>query len=112
MRTVISIPGSEWEEALELVDLIDPDESPELGQVRLRCVQQRRRWTTTDRCFAAALEGGPDTVDLDVGLPPALIEFAVVASRFSGEAQLVMHSEGEHRRLGTRRPSLATPHAS
>jgi hypothetical protein len=100
VRTVMSIPRSEWEAALELVGLLEHAESDPLGQVRLRCDGRRRRWFATDLYRAVFIDGGPDQATVDVGLSPALIEYAVVACRFYGEVQFVVQSDGPVRTLG------------
>jgi len=96
----MSIPRSEWEAALQLVELLEHAESEPLGQVRLRCRGRRRRWFVTDLYRAVFIDGGPDQATVDVGLPPALVEYAVVACRFYGEVQFVVQSDGPARTLG------------
>lgn len=85
-----AIPVEEWARARALYDVARVDERSGLGQVRLRSDGRRRRWYASDSIRAACLEGGPDSGVYDVGIPPALLRFAIDEMDDTPEVELVI----------------------
>ncbi len=94
----IVIPKHEWEAASQLMSIIAVDETDALGQIRLQCNGEGRRWCATDWFRLATVEGGSDRGVYDVGLSVALVRYAVEVCG-DEDVTLEIPDDGEERML-------------
>lgn len=93
MNVSVTVPYGELEEAWGLLQVVKPDESKSLGQVRLHCNGVRRLWSATDSIRAAQVVGGSDSSTYSIGLPPLLFSGAHLVSDHSNDITLTVDSE-------------------